>query len=435
MKKLTFSLFVMLFMGSMTLIAQDSVEKMVKNADKALSSFSKDPIGNTAKLTEAADLIKQVMATDEGNGYAKAHLVAAKMYIGQMTTDQNAKILDPNHTPQYALSAPEASHALQKAYALGADDKKIKSKIVDNIYQGFGLMNEAGYALYQSEDYAGSAQTFSGMLDLLNVLEKEGEKSPFATPETDVPNLKYMAGVTSMFGGDTEKAASYLTELMEANYDEPGVYSSLFSLYENDNPEKAGMVLEAGRKRYPEDVSLLFSEINYYLKRGELEKLIGKLEAAKAAEPGNASIYLTLGNVYDQLHASAEDPAQKEEYFNKALAEYNQAAEVDPASADAHYSVGALYFNQAAEVSTAMNELPLSAQKEYDALKAKFDGLMDSAEPHFKMAEKVNPSDLNTLIALKELYATKQNYELSTEFKNRLEKVQAGEKIETSYFK
>ena len=46
-----------------------------------------------------------------------------------------------------------------------------------------------------------------------------------------------------------------------------------------------------------------------------------------------------------------------------------------------------------------------------------------------------DPNDLNTLIALKEMYARNSEYEISGEFKTRIEKVQNKEKIEKSYFK
>jgi hypothetical protein len=39
------------------------------------------------------------------------------------------------------------------------------------------------------------------------------------------------------------------------------------------------------------------------------------------------------------------------------------------------------------------------------------------------------------LIALKEIFARKNELDLSNEFKERLDKIQAGEKIEASYFK
>jgi hypothetical protein len=60
--------------------------------------------------------------------------------------------------------------------------------------------------------------------------------------------------------------------------------------------------------------------------------------------------------------------------------------------------------------------------------------LFKTALPYFKIAEKLNPNDTNTLIALKEIFARDNDFEKSGEFKKRLETVQGGGKNESSYF-
>ncbi len=62
MKKFTLLLLAIALMGG-SLYAQDSPEKLVKKADKAMSSFHKDPIGNTAKLAEAMEYLDAALAT------------------------------------------------------------------------------------------------------------------------------------------------------------------------------------------------------------------------------------------------------------------------------------------------------------------------------------------------------------------------------------
>ena len=46
----------------------------------------------------------------------------------------------------------------------------------------------------------------------------------------------------------------------------------------------------------------------------------------------------------------------------------------------------------------------------------------------------MDPNDVNTLIALKEIYARKDQLDLSEEFKKRLDNVQSGGTNPTSYF-
>ena len=73
--------------------------------------------------------------------------------------------------------------------------------------------------------------------------------------------------------------------------------------------------------------------------------------------------------------------------------------------------------------------------KKYDALKAKMLAQFDEALPFFKQAETINPGDRNTLIALKEIFARKDDIATSNEFKSRLETLDGGGTIDASFFK
>jgi tetratricopeptide (TPR) repeat protein len=72
--------------------------------------------------------------------------------------------------------------------------------------------------------------------------------------------------------------------------------------------------------------------------------------------------------------------------------------------------------------------------EKYNKMRDQVIAEFDKALPYFKQAEQIAPDDVNTLIALKEIYAKKDDIEMSNVFKDRLEKVQAGEEVE-SYFK
>jgi tetratricopeptide (TPR) repeat protein len=160
--------------------------------------------------------------------------------------------------------------------------------------------------------------------------------------------------------------------------------------------------------------------------------LINKLKMAIEKEPTNVSLYSTLGNVYDNLYQKEIESGSEEkatEYFNNAKDYYQQALEQDPTYVDAIYSVGALYYNRAAAMTLELNKLSDDYSKEgikkYEALKAEIFEEFDLALPYFKKAESLDPNDVNTLIALKEIFARKDNLELSKEFKTRLDNAQS----------
>jgi tetratricopeptide (TPR) repeat protein len=200
--------------------------------------------------------------------------------------------------------------------------------------------------------------------------------------------------------------------------------------------------LKAGRKARPEDASLLFDEINTFLAKGKLDELTGSLKAAIAKEPKNVSLYVTLGNVYDNLYQrelTAKNEAKSKEYFELATKYYAEASELDPKNATSVYSTGALYYNKAALLTQELNAMPEdfsnAGMKKYNALKDQINALFDQALPFFKKAENLDPNDTNTLIALSEIFARKEELELMKEFKSRLETIRGGGKLSAPYFK
>jgi tetratricopeptide (TPR) repeat protein len=85
---------------------------------------------------------------------------------------------------------------------------------------------------------------------------------------------------------------------------------------------------------------------------------------------------------------------------------YIKAVELKPDYFEANYNLGALYVNQAAQIIDEANKLPLSATKEYDALKKQADDILAKSIPYLETASSLDPSDKNAFIIKRNLYAT-----------------------------
>jgi tetratricopeptide (TPR) repeat protein len=90
--------------------------------------------------------------------------------------------------------------------------------------------------------------------------------------------------------------------------------------------------------------------------------------------------------------------------FEKAESAYKEAIVLNPDYFEANYNIGALYVNKAADIQTKANDLPLDALKEYDIEKAKADDLLNKSIPYLERALELNPSDVNAMVSLKEIY-------------------------------
>ena len=425
-----------LFAGSMTLHAQDA-SSLLKTAGKALSAYNLDQTGNSDKLIEAKDAVDQAFAMTDLESNYKANLTRAKINTELVAQDYKTIILDQAAMPAHAGAGGEALTSIKNA--LGTAEKKFQKKEVLQVLAELApFLSVIGNQFIGLQKYAEAYEPLMSVMKANNLLKDNGEKSVFESDE-DLNNHKYVTAVCALRGENGDVAENLLTELYEAGSTEPGVYSTLYGLKVEEDEEAAMKILQKGQEIDPGNVELLFAEINYLIKNEKFIKLEEKLKLAIEKDPENPSIYSALGNVYMNLSEKAMadgDEAKRKEYFESSRSYYEQTLKLDPMSFDAHYSVGSLYFNQAAEKTKEMQDLTLSKedQARYTVLEKETAELFELSLPYFKSAEKINPNDVNTIIALKEIFARSDDFEKSTEFKKRLETIQGGGTIETSFF-
>lgn len=403
--------------------AQDA-KKMVRDAKRALQSYNLDQQGNSGKLLEGSKLIDGAVESPEYAADFDAWYLRGQLYTEMANRDLLMKSLDPNHK----VAVPDASLTAYRSFAKANElavkgyEKKDALKGLNETVQG--LLNY-GYDQYQKGDQAKAFNAFEAALMVHEALVAGKEQSPFSKEE-DLNNQVFIVGVTALGSGQKEKAEKYLNELLTKNVHKPEVYDALYKLnIEKENLPAAEKYLQEGRKRFPEDINLLFSEINHALKLGKLDDLVNRLKEAIAKEPSNLSLYTTLGNVYDNLFQQEKDAAKKQQYFDDAKHYYGKALEMNPDFFDAVYSIGALYYNKAAEQTQLLQELAedytSAGIKKYQAKQKEVNEIFKEALPYFQRADSLNPKDKNTLIALKEIHARLNELDKSNEYKERLD--------------
>ena len=443
MRKFFLSMLV-LFVSAASLVAQDG-ETAYKSAKKAFDSYGLS--SDATKLTEAVDMINKAMMDDATKGDAKVlveagdiYAEAAKNYIVSRSTN----LTDPAATEKL-VEAPgvKAAKAYMKAYEM-ADPKKGKKyrKAAIKGLEGLqsNLSNEGIYAI-QDKNFEESMTAFNTSVMLHEFLQANDGTS--AMDDSKLNDEKYYAGLSAILLEDYATAKPLFVALHEAKYDDAAIYDGLYKIYDAEGDKaNAFKILEEGRAAFPNENSLLFTEINYYLAEKKLDVLTGKLDEAITKEPDNISLYATLGQVYEQLYNQANtdgDADKATEYYAKAQEKYEAGLAKDPNAARLIYALGAMIYNRGAAMSQQLvelgNDFSKEGQKKYEALKGKVDAEFEKALPYFQKAEMADPGDMNTLIALKEMYARTEDYDTSNAFKARIEKLQAGEQIEKSYFK
>lgn len=436
--KRSLSILFCIFMATAVMFAQEDPQKMLRKADRSFAKYNLDQANNKNELIEAKGLIDQVVKTSEYSNDAEAWLVKGQVYDALATEDMKLQIVEPTAEVKYPDAPYIAFEAYSKAFSY-ADKNRYKSDALRGMQSVAQAFNNIGNQYLQTQEYAKAYKPLDNLLKIHNTLTRNDEQ-PIFQSEKDLNQQKYIVAVCAMQAGDMERAETLLSELYKKEYPESAVYSTLFDLYmQQGKEEQAQEVLSKGKELFPENTQLLFAEINYYIQSQQYDKLEVKLKEAIKREPENPSVRSALGNVYMKLFNDAIDTGSVEdgaEFKEKAIDYFEQTIAIDSSSFDAYYSIGSIYFNEAASLTQQMGELGMSKedQKKYQELKDKTQMLFNKALPYFKKAEKLNPNDQSTLTALREIYARMNDFEKSKIFKERLEKVQAGEEFDKSYF-
>jgi hypothetical protein len=472
MKKILFSL-VALQLTFSTLHAQPpaaavappAVADAIKKAKKSWKAYDATNKETTGKLVEAKNAIDEVLKAADNQNFFEAWYVKGLIYNAMMMQDVTAKNdeflkneklkLEKKPIPASTLvptqmgAALPAVEAYTKAFKL-AVKKGDKSDALKGLFETQKYLNGAGSDYYDLREkdkenaISNAYQVFKASLDVHDLLKANKQES-FLDANDGVKKQYMLVGQLAGYAGKQarEESAAIYDKILQLHTDKDSsniafVYTALYDLKLASDPAAALKALEDGRKKYPNDNQLLFVEINHYLKAGKLEVLIDKLKEGIRKEPTNASIVFTLGNVYDQLSKKETDEAKSKAYEAEALTYYNKTLEMDSKNVDAIYSIGANFYNKAAELTKQLqalgSDMSKAGMKKYDEKEKEVLAAFDKALPYFQRAESINPNDQNTLIALKEIFARKNDLKTSGEFKKRLQIVQDGGKNDKSYF-
>ncbi|WP_157975925.1 tetratricopeptide repeat protein [Lewinella sp. IMCC34191] len=417
-----------------------SGEDALKNASKSYSKYSSS--NDVMELQSAVDNISVALEDSQVQSDYEAYLEAGNIYAAAVNEYVKQRSISAGETvePMVAGAASKAAEAYMKAYNLSEKRRGQKDALegLENLQAN--ISNEGIYAI-QDQKYADSYKAFNTSVSVHDFLTENDGDSAMEGNDEKLNEERYYAALSAVLAEDFAAAEPLFISLYESNYDDASIYDGLFKVYSGkDDMETAGKYLQEGREKYPDNTQLLFSEINYYLAEGRLDELTDKLQQAIDAEPENVSLYATLGQVYEQLYNKQREtnPESATEYFEKAKTNYEKGLEVAPEEASLIYSLGALYFNRAAKMTEQLvelsNDLSKEGQAKYEALEAEINSEFDQAFPYFQKAEQTDPSNRNTLIALKEIFARRDDFEASSEMKARLDRLENGETIETSYF-
>lgn len=383
-------------LASMATFAQ---KNEIKAAEKAIKK--KDYAAAITALTTAEPLISNAPKLEskfyflKGQAYAakKDFKVAVEAYNKlfdvekksgkQRYTEQARPLLDQlmNDLTTKAFSLYEAkdfknaSDAFYMRYSLNKQDTLFLSNAAQTAFQGGNLdaslnhykeLKDLGYTGIETRYLATNKET--GVVENLGSKKQRDLVVKFGTHE------KPQDKVTESKRGDVIKNIGII-------------------LTRQGKVDEAMVAVQEARKAFPDDMSLLFTEADLYLKLKKMDKFGELMEEAIKRDPNNSTLYYNLGVVnYNQGN------------FEEAKSNYKKAIELKPDYFDAYMNMAVAILEKEKEIVEEMNK-NLSDFDKYDELAAKQKQVYKDALPYLEKADE-GARSLDTVRTLLNIYET-----------------------------
>jgi tetratricopeptide (TPR) repeat protein len=184
-----------------------------------------------------------------------------------------------------------------------------------------------------------------------------------------------------------------------------------------DENEKALAAMADARKENPDDILLLRSEADIYLKMKKMDKYQEVIAKVLEKDPNNPELLYNLG-------VSSDQQGNKE----KAKEYYMKAVELDPTYAAAYNNIAVLILSDERAIVDEMNSLGTSKADydKYDALKLKRQGVYKSAVPYLEKALAAKPDYLDVARSLYGIYEQLGETSKADAMKANIEKLEGG---------
>ena len=364
-----------IMIGLLIISSNISIYAQKNNVQNAYRAFEKK------NMEEAIEYIELAAANSKTANDVKMHNYRGKIYYEVYSNDKY-KSLDPMAIMKCTESwIATYQHPKAKKWF---DNDELNGNIAK---AGVGLFN-SGINLYNSKNYSSSKKMFNRIFDLFPLDEKNNLERSNVTRESIWLNLFYVSSAE----GNKSASKEYLQKLIDINYQDPQIYSFMANiLIDEDDSEGALKIIKYGRDIFESDVNLIIAELNYYLAQSDFYNAEKLLKLAVEEDPNNHNLFFALGSSYDELND-----------FEKAENAYLEAIDIKPDFYDALYNLGVMYYNKGADMLKDANNI--KDFKKYDMAKNKANDMMLKGLPFVEKCHKIDPSDKNILLVLKELY-------------------------------
>jgi tetratricopeptide (TPR) repeat protein len=247
----------------------------------------------------------------------------------------------------------------------------VNSKEYDTALEYYLKLKDMGYTGVVSEYFVTPVET--------NIEEK--------VSETEYNLFKNSKDYTNQRIGKTESRLPEIVKNIALIYVQKGEVDLAIS------------AIKEARAINPDDVNLLLSEADLYIKLGDREKFKELMKLAVQKDPDNAILYYNLGVINGE---------QGE--FDEAKKFYLKSLELDPSYTATYLNLVGLILEGEGPIVEEMNKLVTSRKAsdldKYDQLEEKRVGLYKECLPYLEKLIEIDPDNIEAIKTAKNIYYT-----------------------------
>ncbi|MGF1924332.1 MAG: tetratricopeptide repeat protein [Bacteroidia bacterium] len=342
-----------------------------KSTTTATGTPAPAPAGKTAPATAGGSFVeKQITRLNEGLSHIDKAIVHDKTkdlpetWVYKALFHSTIGAVDTLNFDNSKKNQKIAEDAIAKAKSLDA-----KSEFKDFIAQAEGNIDVAlsarGITAYNRKDYANAYTDFSLLAE-----KKQSD-----------PAWYLNAGVTANLMNNYQDAVKNFKKVISLNSpDARDLYSQIVSITLDKLKDTTGAMalLDEAIAKFPDDNSLIGTQTDIYITRGDIEKSQASLTKLIAKDP-NKAVY--------------------------------------------QYLMGETYYKQALLLQEERNKIDVKKVKEFDAMSAKMLVLIDKALPYYQKSHELDPKFVSTLETLKQIYGFKNDTANFNDIKKKLDAI------------
>ncbi|MBC9798539.1 tetratricopeptide repeat protein [Sinomicrobium weinanense] len=330
--------------------------------------------GNTdAAYQKAVEAFKQLIAVEKESGREK-YTGEASQLIQTISADLVNAAVEDNKNKDYAVAAKKLYMAYQldtnnQDYLYFAASSAVNGEDFDTALEYYKELKDLGYTGETTRYFATNKES--------------GEREELPKDQRD---LMVKAGTYK--DPEEEKTESRLPEIVK---------NIAYIYNQKGDSQKAIDAVKEARKIDPEDLNLLMTEANLYIKLDQKDKFKEIMEQAIQKDPNNPMLYYNLG----VITAEQGDKEQAKKYYEKAI-------ELDPKNEASYMNMASLVLGEEVAIVDEMNSLGTSQadNKRYDVLKDKREGLYKKAIPYLEKILELNPKSVEATKTLMNIYGS-----------------------------